>query len=568
MKKRLLAVFFLTLFVFIFSGVQVTRAEQIQEFQSESKIQKDGTLEVIEYIKYDFENVYRHGIFRTIPYVKTNKDGKKFALTLDVKSVIDAQGNAYKFQTSSNESTGEVSIKIGDPDRTITGIHEYIIDYEVYGAYTYFSDHDELYWNVTGDKWPVLIQHAQAKVELPAEVSEKDLKLACYTGVKWSTNTDCDTNVEGDAVLFQTRRAVSPGEGVTTILGFPKGIVAVVEPKEFVPFWATWYGKLLFWSLLTIFVVALLLWYVIYPLWIIIKWFRFGRDPRPTIGVAKAWFDAPKAKGGRPITPGEVGALINETVDLRDISATIVDLARRGYLKIQEKKKGDFYLTKKKEFAGDSELQSFEKNLLSGIFKTKSEVRLKDAKLYDTVETAKTELYDKLVEDGFFQKAPNKVRTYYVGIGILALITGNIFLAIVAFTFGWGMPRKTQEGSDAAAVSRSLFNFLRSQERQLKFQGSKQMLFEKLLPYAVAFGVETNWAERFKNINLKEPSWYSGYESGNFNSVYFTRSLTSSISSLASAATPTTSSSGFSSGFSSGGGFSGGGGGGGGGGSW
>ena len=566
MKKLLFSFFLVIIGVFLLS-ISV-RAESIKEFQTEAKVQKDGTLEVIEYIKYDYEYTYRHGIFRTIPYIKTNKDGKKFALTLDVKSVIDRQGNAYKFQTSSNESTGDLTIKIGDPNRTITGIHEYIIDYEVYGAYTYFSDHDELYWNITGDKWPVAVEHTQAKVELPEAIEEKDLRPVCYTGRPGSTTTNCTTNVEGDTLVLQGTRTLLAGEGMTFVLGFPKGVVAVVEPKPFVPFWATWYGKLLFWTLLTGFVATSLVWYVIYPIWIIVKWYRFGRDPKPIVGVAKDWFDSPKTKEGRSLTPGEAGALINESVDLRDISATIVDLARRGFLKIQEKKKDDFYLIKKKDFMTDLTLQSFEKNLLAGVFKSKDEVRLKDAKLYDIVKTTQTELNDTLVEDGFFLKPPSKIRAFYIGIGVVAICTVNIFLAIVAFTFGWNMPRKTQEGADAAAVSRALLNFLKSQERQLAFQGSKQMLFEKLLPYAVAFGVEKSWAVRFKNINLKEPTWYSRYQTGRFNSVVFSQSLGSSVLAFASSATPTASSSGFSSGFSSGGGFSGGGGGGGGGGSW
>ena len=92
-------------------------------------------------------------------------------------------------------------------------------------------------------------------------------------------------------------------------------------------------------------------------------------------------------------------------------------------------------------------------------------------------------------------------------------------------------------------------------------------MFEKLLPYAVAFGVEKIWANRFKDIQLRQPEWYSGYgSSSRFNSVYFTNSLNSSFSSVRSAATPVSSSTGHSSGFS--GGSSGGGGGGGGGGSW
>jgi len=144
----------------------------------------------------------------------------------------------------------------------------------------------------------------------------------------------------------------------------------------------------------------------------------------------------------------------------------------------------------------------------------------------------------------------------------------NFPLALIAFTFGRAMPRKTIFGVESANISKSLKNFLTSQERQLEFQAKNQTMFEKLLPYAVAFGVERIWAQRFKDFQLKQPDWYSSYDSTRgFNSIIFASSLSSSMSSFRSAATPVSSTTGHSSGFG-GGGFSGGGGGGGGGGSW
>ena len=126
------------------------------------------------------------------------------------------------------------------------------------------------------------------------------------------------------------------------------------------------------------------------------------------------------------------------------------------------------------------------------------------------------------------------------------------------------MPRKTLFGAQQSTVGKGLKNFLSSQERQLKFQADKQMFFEKLLPYAVAFGVEKIWAKRFEKFDLKPPDWYQGYPGSTFNSVVFANSLNSSYSSFSSASHPPASTG---SGFG-GGGFSGGGGGGGGGGRW
>ncbi len=170
-----------------------------------------------------------------------------------------------------------------------------------------------------------------------------------------------------------------------------------------------------------------------------------------------------------------------------------------------------------------------------------------------------------MVKDNFFPKSPEKIRNFYILIAVLGLMTINIPLAIISSIFGRIMPRKTMDGVNASNVALSLKNFLASQDRQLEYQAKNQMFFEKLLPYAVAFGVEKIWASRFKDLDMKQPDWYSG-QSTIFNSTIFVYGLNNSFKSVSSASS-TTSSSGFSSGFSSGG-SSGGGGGGGGGGGW
>jgi len=202
----------------------------------------------------------------------------------------------------------------------------------------------------------------------------------------------------------------------------------------------------------------------------------------------------------------------------------------------------------------------------------KQEVRLKNLQLADSVKNIQAILYKTVVAEKFFDKDPSATRMFYNIIGGMAVLTLNIPLALIAFVVGRNMPKKTLLGAQQAIVARSLKNFLKGQERQLTFQAKNlpaqagQMWFEKLLPYAVAFGVEKYWAEQFKDISMKKPEWYSTYDNRPFNSLYLTNHLASSFSSIASAATPTSSSSGFGSGFS--GGSSGGGGGGGGGGSW
>jgi len=571
MIKKLIIISGFLLFLFVFSSLTFSQqnisVEKINIFEVDVTINKNGTIDVKEKIEYDFGAEYKHGIIRQIDLFKTNQDGKKYILDYNVHNVTDEKGVSYDFETNLDKKSGFYIIKIGDPNKTIKGLNTYVISYNVTGALTYFSDHDELYWNATGDKWTIPVLESISKISLPLTVKNNEINSVCYTGIYGSKESDCSISSESNIISITSNNELKSNEGLSFVIGFPKNNVAVIEPRLYTPFWESIFGKMLKFFLISVLVVAIILWYVFYPIYIIYRWFRHGRDPSALIGKVSAWFDPPKSKKGRSLTPAETGSIIDEKVHLRDISSAIVDLARRGYLKIKEKKKKDFYFIKRKKYEGDKKLLLFEKELLQGIFSSSKNVRLKDKKLYSTISTVKEEIYNQLVNDGFFPKNPEKIRNFYILISILGLVTVNIPLALISAIFGRIMPRKTLDGVNASNVAHSLKSFLISQDRQLEFQAKNQMFFEKLLPYAVAFGVEKVWARRFQDINMKEPDWYSG-QSTTFNSIIFANSLNSSFKSVATSATPTTSSSGFSSGSSSGGGFSGGGGGGGGGGSW
>ncbi len=537
------------------------RAEEIRDFTTTITVEKDSFMVVSENITYDFGIGNRHGIFRIIPITKTNDQGEKFKLNITGMSVMDDQGVPYQMQQSS--TADELTVKIGDPNTTITGVHTYNIIYTVSGAFVPFSDHDELYWNIVGTKWEIPIQKVKAIVQFPFSPIPSDMQLACYTGVFKSTSQGCTTSYSNGTVRVQSTSGLSKAEGLSIVIGFPKQLLTIVEAKKV----DTRLASILGFIMSMLFLLAGIVWYVITPLWIIIYWYRTGRDPKGSVGAAHVWFDVPKLKNGKILTPGETGTLVDETADLKDITATIVDLARRGYIKIVEQKKNDFYLEKTTQ-KKDSGLDFYEKKLYTGIFEDDDTIRIKDTDLAPTVTAIKTELYETVVRDGLFPKNPQTQRTMYYIVAGIALFTGNFLLAVVAFLFGRSMPRKTIEGVNAANVAFALKGFIVSQDRQYKFQAQRQLLFEKMLPYAIIFGVEKIWADRFKNIDIAQPSWYQSYNNA-FTTMYLANSLRHSFSSsVVSAATPTRSSSGFSSGFSSGGGFSGGGGGGGGGGSW
>ena len=544
------------IFLFTFFLAPQVKAEQINSFVADYWIQKDGSIKVREEIVYQFD-VPRHGIYRNIPYLKTNSDNQTFRL--------DFSNFQVNHSFNQSQENNQIKLKIGDPNRTLIGEQTYIIEYEVKGALTYFTDHDEFYWNVNGNGWEVSSLSVQARVHLPDKVDSNSLNTKCFTGRTGSTQQLCEVIVEEEMTTFLTTQSLASQEGLTLVFGFPKNLVQVLEPKPYTQFWQTPFGQFLMAVLLILFTLFLLFWYLLYPVWIIIKWFRSGRDPKATVGEASAWFSVPKINK-KELTPGEAGTLIDEKVDTREFFATIVDLARQGFLKIEERKKNDFYLIKQPHPAGSRSQAAYEQELITDVFGTKAEVKIKDFKVYTAFAKLTKNLYQEVVTLQLFPKNPQSVRIFYGVIIALALASANLLLLLVAIFFGMQMPQKTTLGVDTANMVKALKNFLTSQERQLSFQADKQLLFEKFLPFAIAFGVEKIWAKRFAKFDLRSPDWYESQTGQKFNSVVLANSLSRSVNNWQSGMSSTRSSSGFSSGFS--GGSSGGGGGGGGGGSW
>ncbi|MBI2074698.1 MAG: DUF2207 domain-containing protein [Candidatus Levybacteria bacterium] len=168
---------FLALFFLLFAP-PVLAAENwtIDNFQSQIDVGSDGKVQVTETIDTDFGFVAKHGIFRDIPYIYYTNNGSNIYTDIQILNVSqDGSAAIYRFSKEGNF----LRLKIGDPNRTISGKREYEIKYLVSGVLRGFDDHDELYWDVTGNGWPVLITKASALVTLP---QDSITKIACYEG--------------------------------------------------------------------------------------------------------------------------------------------------------------------------------------------------------------------------------------------------------------------------------------------------------------------------------------------------------------------------------------------------
>ncbi len=320
------------------------------------------------------------------------------------------------------------------------------------------------------------------------------------------------------------------------------------------------------------------------------KYLTSGRDLNKTKTII------PLYRPPKDVKPYLLGSLKDEKVDQRDITGSIIDLAYRGYIKIKEIKKGkDYELTKLKDFENSTELFQPEKDLLKALFDGKD--KMNTASLSYTFVTKykklTTDIYTEMVSRKYFDESPEKTRGKYLGIGIatmvfglLALILFSIILTVITgllviFTLGialtsYGlmitllsssMPRKTEDGSKTLGEILGFKMYMETAER-FRVQNLDPEDFEKYLSYAVVFGIEKQWAEKFKDIYKKTPDWLEAQ--GDLTDAIILSNLTNSFANsttakISSITQPTSSrgGSGWSGSFSSGGGFSGGGGGGG-----
>ncbi|HTK04179.1 MAG TPA: DUF2207 domain-containing protein [Candidatus Eisenbacteria bacterium] len=550
-------------------------SEEVSAFAASIDVNEDGSINVTERIDYFFPTP-RHGIYRDIPTRYKLDDGRLVDVPVEVLDVTTPNDEPINYEVIRNKAS--LRIKIGSASSTVVGSQPYVITYSAVGALRYFSDHDELYWNVTGDAWTVPLRRVSADVRLPETVPQEEIRVRCFTGAAGSTATDCVAGVQGTTASF------AANEALTIVTAWPPGLVAKVEAKS-----PSLLETLLPWTPLAIPLAVIGV--------LVLLWWTRGRDPEGK-GTLVVQYDPPDG-----LTPAEVGVILDEDAGLKDVSAIIVDLAVRGYLKIREiEKQGlvfkdvDYEFEKLKEFNGDATLKPFEVHLLTSLFGPTGRIaRVSDIKnnhlFYKDLPVIKQKLYDDMVAEGYFPSDPAKVRGAYAGVGLAIVIILAFFFPGVGFMFSGTflgntvlavalsgvaillfaplMPRKTPKGVEAYEHACGFREYVDKAEKYRIEWQEKEGMFEKFLPYAMVFGVVEHWTHAFAGMNLPPPSWYEGrgWSANGFNTAAFYGSLNSMNSAMSTAMTSAPQKSSSGSGFGGGGG-GGGGFGGGGGGSW
>jgi uncharacterized membrane protein len=565
-------------FAFIFSANSAfsTRELRIEDFHSETIVMPDGTIDVTETIQAHFIGGPWHGLYRTIPVEYVTPQGLNYSLFLDIKRVVDASGRALKYESSRERHYRKLKIYVPDADNSTQKIS---IEYTVSDALRFFEDHDELYWNVTGDEWDIPIQSASARIILPEGTT--NIRANVFTGAYRSRAQNADVDVAGNGVEIRTRDPLRLHEGLTVAVAFDKGFVhePTAANKIALFFRSNWPLGIPIGA----FVVMFYLW-----------WTR-GRDPR--LRPIAAQYEPPDQ-----LTPGEVGTLVDNSADMRDITASIVDLAVRGYIVIEEHQRDrmlglmhdkDYNFIVQKDRGEWAKLKPHEQTLLEGLFTMGTvgesvSMSSLENHFYTNLPGIKSNIFSSLIADGYYKRSPDSVRSVYLGAGVvigfllifgglkvaesqgmapLTFITAGILSGAIICGFGWFMPAHTEQGARALEGVLGFEDFLVHVESDRFNRTIKTPeMFEKFLPFAMALGVEKNWSRAFQGILSQPPQWYRGSSYGpNFYPMMFTNDLSSMSSQAGSVMASAPRSSG-GSGFSGGGGSSGGGFGGGGGG--
>jgi len=561
----------------------------INSFHSDISIGPTSGLTVIEDITVDFGAQQKHGIFRTIPLRYRFDDSHDRYYNLEVMSVTDG---ARPVPHSDSIDNDNYVIKIGNPSVQVSGMNRYVITYVVTGAMNAFSDHDELFWNVDGGLWPVSKEKVTATVHVPANAFQK---AACYQGQTGSKES-CTYEQAASAITYGSTRTLGAGEQMSIVTALNKGAVSVpppmLESRLRVFPWDAFDVNPLTVGLALLLLVA----GVGFVIW---NWWLHGRDRAyltqyyltkdPREHAEPLFSHDPVVVEFEPpqnLRPAELGLILDERADAKDVTATIVDLAVRGFLTIAEVPgKKDWVLTQMRNW-DPAELMPFENTILGGLFAGRQQVTLSDLKgtFHLELTTAESQMYKDAVSRKFFSSNPQQSRAAWGCLGFGVLLAGVAIAYVLGTQFGWGliggavvligialaisfpfMTQRTAAGRDLLQHTLGFRLYMTTAEKYRQQFAAKAEIFTQLLPYAIVFGCVSMWARAFEGIDTSATnSWYVG--SVPFQAALLSSSLQSMNANISSAIAISPSS-GSSSGFG-GGGFSGGGGGGGGGGAW
>ena len=570
--------------LFLLPAAPAFAQERILSYDSQLQLNSDGSLDVKEHIKIRAEGrSIRRGITRDFPTRYKDQYGNRVVVDFEVIGV-QRDGKTEPWFTE-NLSNG-VRINTGNDDfLQVPAEYTYTLHYRTTRQIGFFKDHDELYWNAIGLGWDFSIEAGSVELRLPKPVPVDELKAEGYTGPDGSKGQDYTATVPAPGLAhWQLTQPLSPREGLTVVLSFPKGLVA--EPSRA--------QRLMLLLKDNRGVLVALAGFFLLLGFCVQRWNAVGRDPKPGIVIAR--YDPPQ-----DATPAALRFIQRMGHDNRCFSADVLALAVAGFLNIERDKsllKDEWTLVQVPGQDTES-LPESQRFLLEKLFANGSPLVLKNtnASTMLAAQLAQNNAMAKLYDGTMFKRNGGNtglaflillgtgVLSFWIagGSGVVAIIAVLVAMMFMVIVFGMLVRAPTPEGRKMLDEIEGLKRYLSVAERdelasmpgpaaagdsaRVPMLDAKR--YEFLLPYAVALEVEDAWTDKFTlavgaaaaAAATAGIAWYRGGGIDSLGSL--SKAVGNSLSSqIASSSSPPGSSSGGGGGGSSGGGGGGGGGGG------
>jgi hypothetical protein len=509
-----------------------------RDYDVDVVVQPDGDLRVIETLDMAFQGgPFTYG-FRVIPTER-----------LDDITDIELWEGDQPYQPSGSRSANTFVADYNEDDDmeirwyfppTIDTDRTFTIAYTVEGAVRRYAKGDEVWWMAVHDDHPYVIRGSEVTLRLPETATfnvDED-------GDGFVVDTDgvaADLTVSPDrrTLTVVANEALDPGDFLAVGAKFTPNAIGGSKPT-----WQSSYDNKVAWDnsgrqvMNLVFGFLGLLTLVLAPLAVYLLWYRRGRDPK--VGLVADYIPEPP----EDVPPAVAGTLVDEKADMQDVVATLIDLARRGYLTMtEEAERGFAGLTFNRDFVFERTdkdwqgLRDYEHRLLRKLFGGKKRKRMSDLKnkFYTALPKIQEDLYDAVVEEGYFRASPDKTRQNYrilgfVVAGIVLTLTivssvlfiqwvdaiwcpavGLILGSLGLIVLGQAMPAKTEKGAEASARWKAFRRYLKDIERYTDLETATE-LFERYLPYAIAFNLERRWVNKFARVETTPiPGWYFPY---------------------------------------------------------
>lgn len=488
----------------------------------------ENRFDVVEEYNLDFTGTFQFGS-RVIPLdrleritnVRVYEDGNP------LREGCGGQRGTYCVETTSDG----LSITYNFSSPITNGQRNFEIEYTVHGALRVYEGGDQLSWYaIPPEHFGFRIGRARVTVEMPDGYAPRE-------GIDPVVTYGAPTNVEvRDTTITATAtREIRGDEALEIRVQYPH------DPNARMAGWQNSFDQRRNFedTVLPILNILFLLLSLAVgiggPLFFYTLWQRKGRDPK--VGPVPEYLSEPPSD----LRPAIVGTLLDEQADMRDVMSTLIDLAHRGYLVIEEDQRPGLLgigrtmeFTFKRTDKSFDDLRKYEKRLVNGIFGNRMERSLESLrnKFYTVIPKVQEDLYQELVNEALFDRKPNTTRAMWSSLGVVLLVlAGGVFffgvsalegfsstLILLPFALGLTgiaaliaaqfMPAKTRRGAEEAAKWKAFQEYLRNIEKYGDVEGAVSR-FDEFLPYAVAFGIDRTWMSKFKRVeSMPLPPWY------------------------------------------------------------